>query len=85
MQKLMALLIGGLVLGSLAIVGYQAHNILNKPDFKQTHLQDTVEMFTILVIVSAVLILAMVSDIGPTPAVGVLSGIAGYVLGRSSR
>jgi uncharacterized repeat protein (TIGR01451 family) len=82
--EFMALLIGGLVLGSLAIVGYQTHNILRKPDFEQKHLRDTVEMFTILVIVSAVLILAMVSDIGPTPAVGVLSGIAGYVLGRSS-
>jgi hypothetical protein len=80
----MALLIGGLVIGSLAIVGYQTHNILKKEDVEQKHLRDTVEMFTILVIVSAVLILAMVSDIGPTPAVGVLSGIAGYVLGRSS-
>jgi uncharacterized repeat protein (TIGR01451 family) len=82
--EFMALLIGGLVIGSLAIVGYQTHNILRKPSFEQKHLRDTVEMFTILVIVSAVLILAMVSDIGPTPAVGVLSGIAGYVLGRSS-
>lgn len=29
--------------------------------------------------------LAMASELGPTPAVGVLSGIAGYVLGRGGR
>lgn len=70
--------------GSLAFEGCQTHNILLKPGFDQKHLRDTVEMFTILVIERAILILAMVSDIDPTPAVGVLSGSAGYALGRSS-
>jgi hypothetical protein len=42
-------------------------------------------MFTILIIVVAVLILAIISEIGSTPAVGVLSGTAGYVLGRGAR
>lgn len=80
----MAILIGGLAVSSLLMVGYQAWSLKEKHHF-DTHFRDIVEMFTILIIVVAVLILAMVSEIGSTPAVGVLSGIAGYVLGRGAR
>jgi uncharacterized repeat protein (TIGR01451 family) len=83
----LAILIGGLMLGSLAIVGYTGFKtimLLKAEGFKE-HFRDIVEMFTILIIVIAVLILAMASELGPSPAVGVLSGIAGYVLGRGGR
>ena len=50
-----------------------------------THFQDIVEMFTIIIIVVAVLILAMVPEIGSKPAVGMLSGFVGNVSGRSAR
>lgn len=80
----MAILIGGLAVSSLLVVSYQAWSLKEKHHF-DTHFRDIVEMFTIIIIVVAVLILAMVSEIGSTPAVGVLSGIAGYVLGRGAR
>ena len=80
----MAILIGGLAVSALLVVSYQAWSLKEKHHF-DTHFRDIVEMFTIIIIVVAVLILAMVSEIGSTPAVGVLSGIAGYVLGRGAR
>lgn len=80
----MAILIGGLTMVSLAVVSYQAWALKHQDHFEE-HFRDIVEMFTIIIIVAAVLILAMVSEIGSTPAVGVLSGIAGYVLGRGAK
>jgi len=51
-----------------------------------SHMQDLIEMFTIVVIISTLLVLSMVTTIGENAAIGILSGIAGYVLGsRATR
>jgi hypothetical protein len=75
-------LVGAVVLGALLAAGVMAYIAATK-NVAHYLFRDIVEMFTIVIIVSAVLVLSIVSDLGPTPAVGVLSGIAGYVLGRS--
>jgi hypothetical protein len=76
-------LVGILMLGSLVVLGYRARELRTSDNGVGT-MRELVEMFTIFIVVTAVLVLAMVTSIGPTAAVSVLSGIAGYVLGRGA-
>ncbi|MEM7130533.1 MAG: hypothetical protein AAF702_29690 [Chloroflexota bacterium] len=80
---LIATLVGGLILGAFFLVGYYARYLMLEEQL-ESHFREVVEMFTIVIIVAAVLVLAMVSSLGSNAAVSVLSGIAGYVLGRGS-
>jgi cytochrome c biogenesis factor len=79
-----ALLMALLIIGSLLALSWQARNLQMEGVTEQGS-RDIIEMFTILVIVGAVLILAMVSSFDPQAAITVLSGIAGYVLGRRAK
>ena len=80
---IIALLVGGLIMGAFFLVGFYARYLMLEEQL-EARFREVVEMFTIVIIVAAVLLLAMVSSLGSNAAVSVLSGIAGYVLGRGS-
>ncbi|UCG25376.1 MAG: hypothetical protein JSW55_05090 [Chloroflexota bacterium] len=71
-----------LFLGALYLVFSQSRNLAVQDSDARS--RDVVEMFTILIIVGAILLLAMIGDITPQIVIPVLSGIAGYMLGRGS-
>ena len=78
-----AYLVGILMFGSFFVLSHRAKELATQENGVNA-VREVVELFTIFIIVAAVLILAMVEDLGANTAVSVLSGIAGYVLGRGS-
>jgi uncharacterized repeat protein (TIGR01451 family) len=86
-EKIFAFLISLLIVGTLTVVGYQSHVLTLKNDLQpnQYHFyRDIIEILAVIVIVSAVLMLGFSNDLKQDAALTVLSGIAGYVLGRRS-
>jgi hypothetical protein len=65
-------------------VGGLALLILKRGQWKEQYLRIVIEGVAVVVIVEAVLILAMNKSIEADGAVTILSGIAGYLLGRGS-
>jgi uncharacterized repeat protein (TIGR01451 family) len=68
----------------LAVVGLAVAAIM-KSQWKDGDFQGVIEAIAVIIIVEAVLVLAMGSGIKQDGAVSILSGIAGYILGRSRR
>jgi len=79
-----AWLVGISAVGALLTVGGLALLILKRGQWKEQYLRIVIEGVAVVVIVEAVLILAMNKSIEADGAVTILSGIAGYLLGRGS-
>lgn len=77
-----ALLVGTSTVIALLIVGLLTYAYLQKTEGKQRAFRFGIEGVAVVVIVEAVLVLAMNKSIEPDGAVTILSGIAGYLLGR---
>jgi hypothetical protein len=78
-----AWLVGVSAVIALVTVGGLAFLILRQGQWKDRYLRIVIEGVSVVVIVEAVLILAMNKSIEADGAVTILSGIAGYLLGRS--
>lgn len=84
-QTIFGILISLLIIGTLLVVGYQSQKLTQKKDLKAEQYQfyrDIIEILSVILIVTAVLLLGFTGDLGDSQALTVLSGIAGYVLGR---
>lgn len=80
---LLAVLVGVLSVAALLAVDGLALLILKKGEWKEGHFRLVMEGIAIVVIASAVLILAINKTIESDGAVSILSSVAGYVLGRT--
>jgi len=78
----LAVLVGALAGAALTVVGGVSALLLHKGQWQEHYLREVAELVAVIVIVAAVLILAMGSGIKQDGAVSILSGIAGYMLGR---
>lgn len=78
-----SLLVGVSMVTALLVVGGLALLVLRQGQWKDRYLRIVIEGVAVIIIVEAVLILAMSKSIEPDGAVTILSGIAGYLLGRS--
>ena len=77
-------LIGLMIVGFMIILGRQARN-LAVAGTSARESREVIEMFTILAIISALLILSTATNFDVQATITVLSGIAGYILGRGAR
>lgn len=83
--EIIAVLVGvSSTVSLLAVVGLAIAAIF-KSEWKDEHFRGVIEAVAVIIIVEAVLVLAMGSGIKQDGAVSILSGIAGYILGRSRR
>jgi ABC-type methionine transport system permease subunit len=76
-------LVGVSAVTALLAMGGLALLILRKGQWKSQYFRLVIEGVAVVVIVEAVLVLAMSEGIESNGAVSILSGIAGYVLGRT--
>ena len=82
-QPLMvAVLVGVSAITALVVIGGLVGVILRKNQWKERYFRLAIEGVVVVVIVEAVLVLAMNHSIEADGAVTVLSGLAGYLLGR---
>ena len=84
-EKIFGFLISLLIVGTLAVIGFQLHKLTKVDELGAQQYQfyrDIIEILSVIVIVTAVLLLGFTGDLGDSQALTVLSGIAGYVLGR---
>jgi uncharacterized repeat protein (TIGR01451 family) len=78
-----AVLVGVTTVTALLVVGGLAWLVLGKGVWKDRYFRFVIEGVAVIAIIEAVLVLAMNRSIEPDGAVTILSGIAGYLLGRS--
>jgi uncharacterized repeat protein (TIGR01451 family) len=78
-----AWLVGVTTVAALLLVGGLALFVLGKGEWKERYFRFVIEGVAVIAIIEAVLVLAMNKSIEPDGAVTILSGIAGYLLGRS--
>lgn len=78
-----AVLVGVTTVAALLVVGGLAWIVLGKGVWKDRYFRFVIEGVAVIAIIEAVLVLAMNKSIEPDGAVTILSGIAGYLLGRS--